>query len=278
MAASAVVALLLLSAEGHASSVSAEPVTFTEAVARSARVVKGRVVGPLKVAVDGAKLHGTEIAIEKVLKGAPAQVGQHLLLFSPVEWTYHTVKESPWGGAMSYSVPHYATPLPPAAMKPGATVIAFVDAEPAPTGFPPSSAFQVCSDGFERPSREKDVARIKNAAFDKPVALKLHEIAVLPDGLEIELVGFARTAMGQAARIEERHGASARRVVLAYAGQPVAPPLAGKSDWRGQTWQMYEVLLVGMTYGEETSIRVGRSRRRPPAGANKPVPPTAPPP
>ena len=231
---SAVVALLLLSAEGHASSVSAEMVTFTEAVARSARVVKGRVIGPLKVTVDGAKLHGTEIAVEEVLKGAPAQEGEHVLLFSPVEWTHHTVKASPWGGAMSYSVPHYGTSLPPAAMKRGATVIAFVDAKPAPPGFPPHSAFQVCSDGFERPSREKDVASIKSAEFDKPVALKMHEIAVLPYDLEIELVGFERTPVGEAARIEERHGASARRVVLAYAGQPVAPPPERKGDWQGQ--------------------------------------------
>jgi hypothetical protein len=277
-AASAVVTLLLLSAEGHASSVSAEMVTFAEAVARSARVVKGRVIGPLKVTVEGAKLRGTEIAVEKVLKGAPAPAGEHLLLFSPAEWTYHTVNASPLGVAMSYSVPHYDTPLPPAAMKRGATVIAFVDGEPAPTGFPPSSAFQVCSEGFERPSREKDVARIKSAEFDKPVALKMHEIAVLPYDLEIELLGFQRTALGEAARIEERHGSSARRVVLAYAGQPVAPPPAGKGDWQGRLWQMYEVLLVGMTYGEEASIRVGQSRRRPPAGANKPAPPTAPPP
>jgi hypothetical protein len=239
-----------------ASTTSAVVWTFPQLATRSASIVKGRVIGSVKVTLDGAAIPGVEIVVDAVLKGAPVAPGAHLRLLSPVEWTHHQISKSPWHEAISYGVAHYEPRLPPSALRPGATVLAFLGVEePAPPDLPADVAFLVCGNALERPAREKELARLKAAELEVPVVLKPHEIAVTPLGAEFELVAFERTPAGEAARIEERaHGK--RRRVLAHLAELVPTPDPHTED--GRLWRANDVVVVGLTFGHELALKVSR--------------------
>jgi len=151
--------LLALPAGGRASSVAFQIVPFERAVALSARVVKGTVKARSTVKVDGGTFHYVEIDVAAALKGPPVRPGETILVFDDREWFQHTHAAAIKAGVVSYADPHYATPLPDAAIKPGAALIAFLGGDPAPAGFPANAAFLTAGGAFERPERAADVTR-----------------------------------------------------------------------------------------------------------------------
>ena len=155
----------------------------------SARVVQGTVKGRSAAKVDGGTFPYVELAADAALKGPPAKAGERVLVFDGAQWFQHTHAAAIKGGVVSYAEAHYATPLPAAEIKPGAAVIVFLRGEAPPPGFPAGAAFLSCGGCFERAERAADVARMKTAAFGDPITLKMGEVAVLPDGLELEVKG-----------------------------------------------------------------------------------------
>ena len=102
---------------------------------------------------------------------------------------------------------------------------------------------------------------MKTAAFGDPITLKMGEVAVLPDGLELEVKGhthkrpLAGGPQKEMAEIEARLGTHAELVVLGHVIEPGTPT---KETWQQRTWQQYELVLVGMKHGAETTLRVLR--------------------
>ena len=258
-AASALAVMLVLAAgQSHASSVAMTTVSFAKAVTTSARVVKGKVTARREVKVDGATLHAIDVAIEGVLKGAPAPAGAVISVFDPMEWFRHTHAAALRGGVVSYVDARYATPLPDADIKPGAALIVFLNGDKPPAGFPADAAFLFCTGGFERATRAKDVTRTKAAELDKPIRLKMGETAVLPDGLEIEVKAHShkRPMVGgpskEMAEVAVRNGASSEMLTL---GHEVDPD--GTQSWEKKRWRRsHEIELVGMKYDDDTTLRV----------------------
>jgi len=232
----------------HAGSVAYQNVRFGQAVTMSARVVKGTVTGRSAVKVDGETFRYVEIDDLAVLKGPPAKIGERVLVFDGAQWFQHTHAAAIKAGVVSYAEAHYATPLPAAEIKPGAVVIVFLRGETPPPDFPAGAAFLCCGGGFERPDRAADVARMKTAAFGDPITLTMGEVAVWPDGLEVEVKGHThKRAIGggtekDTAQIEARTGTQSDRFALG----------------ERRAWQQYEIVLVGLKHGSETTLRVLR--------------------
>jgi hypothetical protein len=252
---------LLLAAESRAGSVAVESLSFGRAVTRSARVVQGRVAGRTELKLDGGVLQGVEIAVDRALKGAPARPAERIRVFEPGDWFRHTHAAAMRGGVVSYADPRYATPVPDGELVPGAVVIAFLSADPPPSGFPANAAFLVAGGGFERAARAPDVARIKAAPFDKAFSLRMGETAVLPDGLELSAKGHAhkRPTVGgprkEMAEVEARTGPRAQLVVLGHVIEEGAQP---RETWEKRKLGPHEIELVGMSYDADTTLRVRR--------------------
>jgi len=263
----AVLPVLLGTAPVRAGSVAFQAVPFGRAVTMSPRVVTGKVVARGETKVDGATLHFVEIAVDAALKGPPARPDERLRLFNEGEWFQHTHAAAIKGGVVSYAETHYATPLPDAQIKPGAAVLVFLRGEAPPPGFPANAAFLAAAGAFERPERAADVARMKTAAFGDPITLKIGEVAVLPDGLELEIKGHThkRPLTGgqqkEAVEIEARAGARAELITLGHvvdaapAGQAAQ---AGRETWQQRSWGQYDLVLVAMKHGSEATLRVLR--------------------
>jgi len=248
-------------APARASSVAFQTVPFGRAVTMSARVVKGTVKGRSAVKIDGGTFHALEIAVDAVLKGPPAKAGERVQVFNPAEWFQHTHAAAIKGGVVSYADPHYATPVPDAQLKPGAVVLVFLRGEAPPPGFPANAAFLSCGEAFERPARAGDVARMKTAAFGDPITLKVGEIAVLPDGLEVEVKGHSHkhpVVGGPQRAMSELEVRSGRRAEPLTLGHTVHPGTPATESWDRIDWQQYELALVGMNYDTDTTLRVLR--------------------
>src|SRR5436190_2042905 len=186
----------------------------------SARVVKGTVKARSAVKVDGGTFNYVEIVADAALKGPPAKPGERVLVFDGAPWFQHTHAAAIKAGVVSYADAHYATPIPDTEIKPGAGVIVFLRGEAPPPGFPAGAAFLSCSGCIDRVERAADVARMKTAAFGDPITLKMGEVAVLPDGLEVELKGHTRKrpigggTAKDTAQLEARRGTQRERLVL----------------------------------------------------------------
>ena len=217
--------------------------------------------GRSEVKVDGGTFHSVDVTVEAVLKGAPAKPGEGIRVFNGAEWFQHTHAAAIRGGVVSYADPHYATPVPDAQLKPGAAVLVFLLGEAPPPGFPPNAAFLSCGGAFERPARAGDVARMKTAAFGDPITLKVGEVAVLPDGLEVEVKGHSHKhpmvdgSQRAMSELEVRIGRRAEPLILGHDVQPGTP---AKESWDRRTWQQYELVLIGMRYDTDTTLRVLR--------------------
>ena len=245
----------------RAGSVAFQTISFGRAVTLSARVVRGKVTARSEAKVDGGTFHYVEIAVDAALKGTPAKVGERVRVFDGAEWFQHTHAAAIKAGVVSYADPHYAKPLPAAEIKPGAGVIAFLRGDAPPPGFPANAAFLSAGEAFERPERAPDVARFKSAAFGDPITVKMGEIAVLPDGLELEVKGHThkRPLAGgprkEMAEVEARAGERKELIVLGHVVEPGTPP---KESWQTRAWQGYDLSLVAMKHGDETTLRVVR--------------------
>ena len=256
--------MLSLAAVGHASSIAFQSIGFGRAVTLSTRIVKAKVTGRSEVKVDGGKFRSVDVIVEAVLKGAPAKPGESIRVFDGAEWFQHTHAAALKGGVVSYADPHYATPVPDAELKPGAVVIVFLRGEAPPPGFPANAAFLSCGEGWERPARAGDVARMKTTAFGDPITLKKGEVAVLPDGLELEFKAHAhkRPAVGgpqkEMAELEARSGRRAELVVLGHVVEPSQPGQKPQETWEKRAWLQYDLILVGMNYDADTTLRVLR--------------------
>ena len=261
-----VATLAALPAAARASSVAVQSVRFGQAVTMSARVVKGTVKARAQAKIDGATFHYVEIAVDAALKGPPATTGERVRVFDGGEWFRHTHAAAIKGGVVSTVDSRYATPVPDAQLKPGTPVIVFLRGEAPPPGFPPDAAFLSSSGAFERPERATDVARMKTAAFGDPITLAMGDVAVLPDGLELEVKGhthkrpMAGGPQKEMAELEVRSGTRSERVVLGHLIEPGTPP---KETWQQRTFQLpagpqYDLVLVGMKQGAETTLRVLR--------------------
>jgi hypothetical protein len=245
----------------QAGSVAFQTVPFGRAVTMSARVVKGEVTSRSEIKVDGGTFHFVEIAVDAALKGTPAKAGERVRVFDGAEWFQHTHAAAIKGGVVSYADPRYATPLPAAELKPGAAVLVFLRGEAPPPGFPANAAFLSAGGAFERAERAPDVARMKAAAFGDPITIALGEVAVLPDGLELEVKGHThkRPMTGgprkEMAEVEARMGGRKELVVVGHVVEPGTPP---KETWETRTWGQYDLSLLGMKHGTETTMRVVR--------------------
>jgi len=245
----------------HAGSVAFQTIRFGRAVTMSARVVKGKVTMRGEIKIDGGTFHYVEIAVDAALKGTAAKPGERVRVFDGAEWFQHTHAAALEGGVVSYADPHYATPLPAAELKAGASVIAFLRGDAPPSGFPANAAFLSAGQAFERPERAPDVARFKSAAFGDPITIKMGEIAVLPDGLELEVKGHThkRPLVGgpqkEMAEVEARAGERKEVIVLGHTISADQPP---KESWQTRAWQGYDLSLIAMKYGDETTLRLVR--------------------
>lgn len=258
------IALLLppsVPAPARASSIAFQTIPFGRAVTMSARVVKGSIKARSALKIDGGTFHYVEIAIDAVLKGPQAKPGESVRVFSGAEWFQHTHAAAIKGGVVSYADPHYATPIPDAQLKPGAAVLVFLRGDTPPPGFPANAAFLSCGEAFERPARAGDVARMKTAAFGDPITLKVGEVAVLPDGLEVEVKGHSHKhpmVGGPSREMSELGLRSGRRAEPLTLGHTIHPGTPATESWDRIEWQQYELALVGMNYDTDTTLRVLR--------------------
>ena len=263
IAAAVAIGLALASSPAalRASSIAYQSVRFGQAVALSTRVVKGTVKARGEVRVDGGTFHYVEIAVDAALKGSPAAAGERVRVFNGAEWFQHTHAAAIKGGVISYADSHYATPIPDAQIKPGVAVIVFLRGEAPPPGFPANTAFLTCGEAYERPARAADVPRMKTAAFGDPITVKLGEVAVLPDGLEIEIRGHTHKhpmvdgPQKEMTELEVRSGTRTERFSLGHQIQPGTPP---RESWQRLQWQQYELVLVAMNYDSDSTLRVLR--------------------
>lgn len=252
---------IALAAAARAGSVAFQTTSFGRAVTLSARVVKGKVTARSELKIDGGTFHYVEIAVDAALKGTPAKAGERVRVFDGAAWFRHTHAAAIKAGVVSYADPHYATPLPAAELKPGAAVIAFLRGDAPPPGFPTNAAFLSAVEAFERPERAPDVARFKSAAFGDPITIKMGEVAVLPDGLELEVKGHThkRPMVGgpqtEMAEVEARAGERKESIVLGHTTSADHPP---KESWQTRAWQGYDLSLIAMKHGDETTLRVVR--------------------
>jgi len=105
---------------------------------------------------------------------------------------------------------------------------------------------------------------MKTAAFGDPITLKRGEVAVLPDGLELELKAHAhkRPVVGgprkEMAEIEARAGKRSELVALGHVVEPSTPGQKPQETWEKRAWQQYDLILVGMNYDADTTLRVLR--------------------
>ena len=257
-------ALALAPDAARAGSVAVLSVRFGQAVTMSARVVKGTVKARGEVKIDGETFHYVDLAVDAVLKGPAAKPGDRVQVFSGAEWFQHTHAAAIEAGIISSVDPHYATPIPDAEVKSGATVLAFLRGEAPPPGFPANAAFLCCDGAFERPARADDVARMKTAAFGDPITLKMGEVAVLPDGLELEVKGHThkRPLTGgprkEMAEIEARARTRTELIALGHLIEPGPPAQPPKETWQRREWQQYDLILVSLNNGAETTLRVLR--------------------
>jgi hypothetical protein len=257
-------ALATLPAASHAGSVAAQSVRFGQAVTMSARVVKGTVKGRSAAKIDGGTFRYVEIAADAALKGPPAKPGERVLVFDGGPWFQHTHAAAIKAGVVSYADAHYASPVPDAEIKPGAAVIVFLRGEAPPPGFPAGAAFLCCGGGFERPERAADVARMKTAAFGDPITLTMREVAVLPDGLELEVKGhthkrpIAGGPQKEMAEVQATIGMHSELVILGHTVEQAPPPQPAKETWQHRQWQQYQLILVGLKQGADTTLRVLR--------------------
>ena len=140
-------------------------------------------------------------------------------------------------------------------------MIVFLRGEAPPPGFPAGAAFLSCGGCFERAERAADVARMKTAAFGDPITLKMGEVAVLPDGLELEVKGHThkRPMTGgpqkEMAEVRRRLGTRSERLV-ARSHHPARH--AAQGPWQQRAWHEYQLALVGMKQGADTTLRVLR--------------------
>ena len=162
-AGAAAVVALAVGVPARASSVAATTINFQAAVARSARIVVGRVTNVVPFDFQGKKFSNVEIAVDKTLKGAPGPGGETLRVFDPGQWYQHSHEAAIKGGVVSYEDPRYATPVPARDIKKGATFVFFLRADPIPAGFPANAAFSLCQGAVDRASRAKDVVALAAA-------------------------------------------------------------------------------------------------------------------
>ena len=102
---------------------------------------------------------------------------------------------------------------------------------------------------------------MKTAAFGDPITVKLGEVAVLPDGLEIEIRGHTHKhpmvdgPQKEMTELEVRSGTRTERFSLGHQIQPGTPP---RESWQRLQWQQYELVLVAMNYDSDSTLRVLR--------------------
>jgi hypothetical protein len=105
---------------------------------------------------------------------------------------------------------------------------------------------------------------MKTAAFGDPIVVKMGDVAVLPDGLELEVKGHThkRPMTGgpqkEMAEIEARLGDRKELIVLGHVVGPGTPPQPPKETWQTRAWQAYDLSLVAMKHGGDTTLRVVR--------------------
>jgi hypothetical protein len=162
----ALLALLLVSPgrRGEAGSVAITTVPLERAVALSARILKGRVIGTSSFRFEGDTFHVLEVRADGALKGAAPRGGETFRLFSPGAWYQHTHAAVIKGGVVSYAETHFPRPIPRRELEAGAPALFFLGDERPPAAFPPNAAFLFCDDAYARADRAAEVARIKDGA------------------------------------------------------------------------------------------------------------------
>ena len=87
--------------------------------------------------------------------------------------------------------------------------------------------------------------------------------SIVSDGqiveLEFKAHSHKRPVVGgpqkEMAEIEARSGKRSELVVLGHVVDPSSPP---KETWEKRVWQQYDLILVGMNYDADTTLRVVR--------------------
>ena len=213
-------ALATLPAEGRAGSVAYQSVRFGQAVTMSARVVNG----PVRTISGEDRRRDVPLCRDRRRRraeGAAREGRGARPAFDGAPWFQHTHAAAIKAGVVSYAEAHYATPLPAAEIKPGAVVIVFLPRRGAAPRFSSRRRLPFpCGGCFERPDRAADVsARMKTAAFGDPITLAMGEVAVWPDGLEVEVKGHTRKraiggGTGEGHRADRGAERNAERAVL----------------------------------------------------------------
>jgi hypothetical protein len=261
-----VLGLTLHAALAQASSVAATTLPFRTAVARSARIVEGKVTDATPFAFQGKPFWRLEIAVEKTIKGAPGRPGEVIHIFNPGQWFQFTHAAAIRGGVISYEDPRYHTPVQPRELKKGTVLIFFLQAEPPPAEFPAHSAFLMCAEAYDRADREKEITALNPRNFDEPIQLKVSGHALLPDGLQIELRGHAHKRPmvgGPSKEMSELQLTAGPRSELISLGHVVGGQSDGKvpkEEWETHEWERYRLELLKMNYDVDTTLRVHRTR------------------
>jgi hypothetical protein len=258
------VGVLARATVANAGSVAATSLTFRGLLARSARVVEGKVLSAAPFTFEGTKFFSLEVAVGKTLKGSGGRKGEIVRVFDPGQWFAHTHAAAIRGGVISYEDPRYPTPVASAALKPGAVLIFFLGEEAAPPGFPAGTAFLTCGQAYDRAEREADVLALSPAAFDAPMTLKVGARALLPDGLEVELKAHShkRPMVGgpskEMSELQLTVGKRTELVTLGHVLEPKRDGAAPQEIWETHDWDRYRLELVQMKYDDETTLRVRR--------------------
>jgi hypothetical protein len=246
----------------RAGSVAATMMTLPDVLARSARVVEGKIVSTAPATVDGATLFSLEVVVDKTLKGPAGKPGEHVRVFDPGQWFAHTHAAAIKGGVISYEDPRYATTVAERDLKKGATLIFFLKDEAPPPGFAAGAVFLYCGQAYDRAEREAEIRALPPAAFDAPVTLKVGGRALLPDGLVVELKGHShkRPMVGgpqkEMSEVQVTFGKRTELVTVGHVVEPSKGDAKPVETWETRDWDRHRLELVGMKYDEESTLRV----------------------
>ena len=238
------------------SSISYQSIELERATTLAPRIVVGHILeigafrfpGSAEHAPQAAdqSLHYYRAGLLRTLKGAAAD--GEVRVFSSMHWFYHTHAGLIRENIISFAEPHYRGNLPAGEIAAGGEVLFFLNADPAPAGFPPGSVFLSFGEGYDRADREAEVVAALSKGpmmdFDHLVQLRKEGDARFPDGLEIRFLGggHKRPRVGgpqcEFTTLRVKQGEATETFRLTHVTDP-----DGKDSWGIHPWGRYQIEL-----------------------------------
>jgi hypothetical protein len=207
----------------------------------------------------GKDLHYFRIRSQRTLKGPDVPAGGDLWIFSWTEWFHHTHAEVIKAGVISYEDLRFSEGIAEDQVKPGMSILFFLNGESAPAGFPPGALFMGFGEAHARSSRARAVVAAlrdgSDVGFDHLILMKKGDHVRFPDDLEIHLLAHSH----KRSRVE---GPWKEWIdlELSKGGKRVSMSLDHCTDpdlsetWDTKTWGPYSIEVKAMDVNKATLV------------------------